>query len=131
MPRWHRRSYRKPTGGMLKSNLKRKSRQKGSQFVETRVGSRVARPRRMRGGGSKTKLLSVEQVVFTNPKNKKSKPQQARLVSVEENPANPHYVRRNVITRGALVKTDKGMVRITSRPGQTGSLSGVLVEEKG
>ena len=45
-----------------------------------------------------------------------------------ENPANIHYVRRNIITRGAVVDTSAGKARVTSRPGQTGALSGVLVE---
>lgn len=44
-----------------------------------------------------------------------------------ENPANIHYVRRNIITKGAVVDTSVGKVKITSRPGQSGSLSGVKV----
>jgi small subunit ribosomal protein S8e len=53
-----------------------------------------------------------------------------KIISVEGNQANPHYVRRNIITKGAVVKTEMGSVRITSRPGQTGFLNGVLLEEK-
>ncbi|MFH1511592.1 MAG: 30S ribosomal protein S8e, partial [Candidatus Woesearchaeota archaeon] len=33
----------------------------------------------------------------------------------------------NIITKGTIVDTDKGKVRITSRPGQDGTLNGVLV----
>ena len=40
------------------------------------------------------------------------------------------YVRRNIITKGAIVKTEAGLVKITSRPGQDGTLNGILVEEK-
>ncbi|MEM4581092.1 MAG: hypothetical protein QW092_01855 [Candidatus Korarchaeum sp.] len=35
-----------------------------------------------------------------------------------------------MITRGALVRTELGVVRITSRAGQHGILNGVLVREE-
>ena len=46
---------------------------------------------------------------------------------VVDNPANRNFVKRNIMTKGTVVETDKGKVRITSRPGQEGSLNGVLV----
>ena len=142
MTRWHTRAGRKPTGGLLKDNMKRKSRHKGSKFLETKIGGRVTKLKRTRNGGKKMKILSAEYVNITSPEAKglpkgkegaeksKSKTMKAKIISVEGNPANPHYVRRNVITKGAVVKTDMGDVRITSRPGQTGSLNGVLLERK-
>jgi small subunit ribosomal protein S8e len=48
---------------------------------------------------------------------------------VAENPSNPNYARRNIITRGAILETSEGRVRVTSRPGQDGQVNGVLVEE--
>jgi small subunit ribosomal protein S8e len=36
-------------------------------------------------------------------------------------------VRRNIITKGAVVDTDIGHVKITSRPGQSGALNGIKV----
>ena len=51
----------------------------------------------------------------------------AKIVTVRENPANPNYVQRNVITRGAILETDVGLVRVRSRPGQDGILNGVRV----
>ena len=53
---------------------------------------------------------------------------QATLQSVSENAADPNYVRRNIMTKGAVVETDKGLVRITSRPGSHGVINGVLIE---
>ena len=32
--------------------------------------------------------------------------------------ANRHYVRRNILTKGTVITTDKGNAVITSRPGQ-------------
>lgn len=129
MPRWHLRPARKPTGGLMKSNMKRKSRQKGSKPMETKMGKAVVRIDRIRGANSKARILSADYVNVVDAKGKPLK--KAKLLSVTGNPANPHYVRRNIITKGAIVKTDIGSVRITSRPGQTGSLNGVLLEEKG
>jgi len=129
MARWHTISRRKPTGGLLKQNMTRKSRQKGSKFLETRIGKRNVKSRKMYGGKAKMKTLSAEYINVSDPKSKAMKKE--KILSVEENPANPHYVRRNIITKGAVVKTEAGMVRVTSRPGQGASLSGILLEEKG
>ena len=49
--------------------------------------------------------------------------------TVLENDADPNYVRRNIVTKGAVVDTDVGRVRVTSRPGMHGVVSGVLLED--
>jgi small subunit ribosomal protein S8e len=51
------------------------------------------------------------------------------MVTVVESPADVNYVRRNIITKGAVVETDIGKVRLTSRPGKDGVLNGVLIDE--
>ncbi|MFZ0829994.1 MAG: 30S ribosomal protein S8e, partial [Thermoplasmata archaeon] len=51
----------------------------------------------------------------------------AKVLTVRENKANPNYVQRNIITRGALVETDLGLVEVRSRPGQDGVLNGIRV----
>ena len=50
------------------------------------------------------------------------------IENVVENESDPNYVRRNVLVKGAIIETDKGRVRITSRPGKDGVINGVLVE---
>lgn len=127
MPRWHLRSKKKPTGGRLNSNMKRNSRQKGSKFLDTKIGKINVKLKRMRGGKDKSKILSAESINVTT---KGAPSKMAKIVSVEHNTANLHYVRRNTLTKGAIVKTDIGNVKITSRPGQSGFLNGVLVEDK-
>ena len=47
--------------------------------------------------------------------------------NVIENKANPNYVRRNIITKGAIVETSAGKAKVTSRPGQDGVINGVLI----
>ncbi|MBW3022802.1 30S ribosomal protein S8e, partial [Candidatus Woesearchaeota archaeon] len=52
----------------------------------------------------------------------------AKIKTVADSPANKHYVRRNIITKGAIVETDKGKAKITSRPGQDGTVNAVLIQ---
>ena len=53
----------------------------------------------------------------------------ATIENVVSNAANLNYVRRNVITKGAIIDTSEGRARVTSRPGQTGQVNAVLVGE--
>jgi len=62
----------------------------------------------------------------TDLKNGESK--KVRIASVIENGANPNYVRRNLLTKGAIIKTEIGNARIMSRPGQDGVINAVLLE---
>ncbi len=52
----------------------------------------------------------------------------AKIHSVIENQSNPNYVRRNILVKGAIIETDKGRARITSRPGKDGVINGILLE---
>jgi small subunit ribosomal protein S8e len=52
----------------------------------------------------------------------------AKIQTVEQNTANPNYVRRNLLTKGAIIRTDAGRARIVSRPGQDGVINAVLIE---
>ncbi len=53
-----------------------------------------------------------------------------KIVRVTGNAANRHFVRMNVITKGAILETDKGSVKVTNRPGQEGHVQGVLLKEE-
>jgi len=128
MAQWHLRSDRAPTGKKLKRIRKKRRLDKGSEFLETRVAPRKAKIRRCRGGNQRLKLLATEEVNLANPKT--GKVIKTKVLSVAENPANPHFVRRNVLTKGAVVKTEAGLARITSRPHHHGLLNAVLLEEK-
>ena len=126
--KWHLKSKRTLTGKRLVRSRKKKKFERGSIFLETRIGRTNIKVQRGLGGNVKLKVLSDGKVNVADPKTKKVK--SSKLVSVDKNPANIHYVRRNIITKGAIVKTEAGLVKITSRPGQDGTLNGILVEEK-
>ena len=49
------------------------------------------------------------------------------IKTVLENPADSHFVRRNVITKGAVIDTEKGKAKVTSRPSQDGTVNAVLI----
>ena len=128
MSKWHLRSKRSATGALIKKSKKKKRFERGSIFLETRIGKRKTKEQRMVGGGIKTKVLFEEKANVYDPKTKKS--QTTKIISVEENTANPHYVRRNVITKGAVIKTEAGLARVTSRPGQHGVINAILLEKQ-
>ncbi len=125
---WHLRSKRKLTGGMRSRIRKKRKMDRGSKFLETRIAEKKIKIKKTRGNNKKIVALSLNKVNVSDTKTKKI--QTAKIISVVENPANPHYARRNVITKGAVVKTDMGLVRITNRPNQEGMANGVLIGEK-
>ena len=53
-----------------------------------------------------------------------------KIKTVIESPDNRHYARENVLTKGAIIDTEAGKARITSRPGQEGVVNAVLIEAK-
>lgn len=121
-----KRSLRKPSGARYKVAPTKRIHQQGSAAARTSVGDRRVVVKRVQGGEQKNRSLSTNVVnVFDAAKKKYV---QAKIEGVAENAANRHFVRRNIITKGAIVKTDMGTVRITSRPGQEGALNGVKVE---
>ena len=125
---WHLRSRKTPTGARVKRLRKKKKFERGMRFLETRIGERKVKVMRSAGGNVKRRLLSIEKVNVANPKT--GKIQRVKILSVKDNDANPHYVRRNIITKGAVVETEIGLARITSRTGQHGITNAVLLDEK-
>jgi len=70
--------------------------------------------------------LRAEWANVLDPKKKTTK--RTRILTVKSNPANPHFVQRNIITKGATVETEIGTARVTSRPGQHGVVNAILTE---
>jgi small subunit ribosomal protein S8e len=52
--------------------------------------------------------------------------QRAKVLNVKVNPADPNYVQRNIINKGAKIETELGLAVVTSRPGQDGVVNAVL-----
>ena len=126
MALWQGGSKRKVTGGRIKAHRGKRKHEMGREQTETGLGERKAKRIRVRGGNSKVRLLIAQNANVVNPKTKETK--LVKILTVVENSANPHFVRRNIVTKGAVVNTELGKVRITSRPGQDGNINAVLLE---
>ena len=124
MARDQDRSKKKASGGRYHPYRSKIKSELAGFAANTKLGERKARVNRVLGGNKKSSLLSVNEV---NVADKKGKVTKTKIINVLENPANPHLVRRNILTKGAIVKTDLGKVKITSRPGQESTVNGVLV----
>lgn len=119
---------RTETGGKIRPH--RKVKRKGffgRPPAKTIVGERKTRKIRTRGGGLKIRLVQDVTVNIVDSNTNVAK--RAKILEVIENPANKQFTRRKVITKGALLLTDEGLVRVTSRPGQSGVINAVKVEE--
>jgi small subunit ribosomal protein S8e len=122
---WQRRSRRKVSGGKYKKLRDKKKRELGRQDVLAKVSERKIKKVRTMGGTERTKLLSDKTInVVINKKTRK-----AGIKEVFENRANRHYKRMGVITKGALLDTDLGVVKVTNRPSKEGFLNGILVKK--
>ncbi|MBD3249445.1 30S ribosomal protein S8e [Candidatus Woesearchaeota archaeon] len=117
----------KPTGGRLHKARGKRIYEMGSEPVLTNLEKNKSKTTRTKGGSSKSRLLSAETVNLFDPGSKKYS--KAKIKSVLKNPANRHFVRRNIITKGSIIDTDKGSAKVTSRPSQDGIINAVLVKE--
>lgn len=118
-------SKRKLSGGLYKKSHKKRLHSLASQPTLTILGATKIKTKRVRAAEKKSILLKTNKANVYDPKTKKYAV--TEITTVLENPANRHYVRRNIITKGTIVETKLGKARITSRPGQQPVLNAILV----
>jgi len=121
---------RKASGARRRTLRDKKKHELGSLPTHTVIGKEKDVRKKVKAKGTIHKV-KVKKALYANvldPKTKKY--QKVKLLSEKENPANRNYSRQNIITKGSIVTTEVGDVRITSRPGQTGSVNAVLLEKK-
>ena len=119
------RSRRSPTGSRYVAGRKTKQYESGREATLTKVGETKLKTLRVLGSNQKYVLLQSNDANIVDKKTNKST--KVKILSVKENPANSNYVRRNIITKGCTIETDKGDVIVTSRPGQDGTVNGYLI----
>ena len=115
------------TGGRYKSKFSKKQYSLGNDATLTKLEPVRKRKVRTMGSNGKVRLLSSEQANVMDPSTKKSKV--VKIKGVMENTANRNYVRRNFLTKGAVIDTELGKAKITSRPGQEGTVNAVLISK--
>ena len=115
----------KITGGIRHPLKSRRKFQMDRYPNEALMGEQLTVTRKTRGNNRKTaiKTANVVNVILADGKIKSSK-----IVRVLENQTNNDYQRRGVITKGAIVETEDGKCKILSRPGQDGTLNGILIK---
>lgn len=119
------KSRRKPSGAILTTSRKKRRSEKGSSPTLSKLGTHKIKEVRTVGGNEKIRIMQTETANVFDSKTKKYK--KMKILSVDENPANRHYVRRNILTKGTIISTEGGLAKITSRPGQEGTVNAVLI----
>lgn len=120
----HTKKVGSGTGGRRRKFRDKKLAHAGGVFAATKVSDKeLKKPSRGRGGVTGVK---IKKAVFINvvAKDKAKKVKILRVLSSH----NPEFVRMNIMTKGAVVETELGKVRITNRIGQDGVVNGVLVQ---
>ena len=118
------RSPRKRTGGRRRRARKKKLHELGQESTETQVGELKLKTVDARGNTEKVRAITTDTASVATDDGTVA----AEIETVAENPSNPNYARRNIITRGAILDTSEGRARVTSRPGQDGQVNAILVD---
>lgn len=122
---WQGRSLRRKTGSRLRKGRAKKKFELGGEHKETKIGERKITKARTRGGNEKIKLVVAEHANVLDKKTGQCK--KVKVLTVSDNPANPHYVRRNILTKGAIIETEIGKAKVLSRSGQDGNINATLI----
>lgn len=125
MQQYHRPRIKKVsagTGGKRIPSENKRLAQIGSAFTATKVSDKDVRSTyRVRGGNRR---LRIKKAAFVNVVTKNGM-KKAKILGIVES-HNPEYVRQNIITKGAVLNTEVGKVRVTNRVGQDGVVNGIL-----
>lgn len=115
------RTGKKISGGKYIKRRKKKSYERPGQRRIIKLGEERKKTQKTRGGNKKTVLLRAK---FINIGNKK-----IEIKNVLETPSNKFLARQNILTKGTIVETAEGRVKITNRPTQEGTVNGILLKE--
>jgi small subunit ribosomal protein S8e len=118
------KSKRKTTGKKYIKSRKKKSFERIGQKRSVKIGEEKRKTKRTIGGNIKTILFKCKYInVKKDNKNKK-----AEIKNVLETPSNRFLARQKIITKGTILETNLGRVKVTNRPSQEGFVNGILIE---
>lgn len=127
MVQWHSDLHkRKLTGGRRRPYRKKRKYERGGEPVFTMIGERKLKEKRTRGGGAKYALVSDIHANVLDPEKKIAR--KVKILRLVSNPASRDLERRSIITKGAIIETELGRAKVTSRPGQDGVINAVLIK---
>ena len=125
MALWQGKSRRKPTGGRRVPSASKRKFEIGREKQYTKLGVQSLKQYRGAGGNVKVGMLAAE---FANVVDKKTNTvKKVKIINVKANPADPNYIQRNILNKGATIETEIGDAIVTSRPGQDGAVNAILL----
>jgi len=126
MTHWQGKSKRKITGGKRFYHRKKRKFEISRDYEFPSLAEEEIKTVRSYGGNQKVRVVGAEKA---NLSDEEGNVKQVEINNVIENPANPNFVQRNILNKGAIIETEDGKAKITSRPGQDGVINAVLVED--
>tara|TARA_Y100000310_G_scaffold306982_1_gene348610 strand:+ start:73 stop:441 length:369 start_codon:yes stop_codon:yes gene_type:complete len=116
---------KKITGGKYIKRRKKKKHELPGQKRIVKIGvEEKTKSLRTRGGNKKKIFLKAKMINVKQ--NKVSK--RTEIKNVLETPSNRFLARQNILTKGTIVETDIGKVKITNRPTQESVINGILID---
>lgn len=126
---WHGGlTKRKKTGGKKRASRTKRRHEAGRYPIETKLGETKVKKEKGRSGIIKMKLVSMDMVNVSDPRTGQT--ERLKILDIVQNPANVDYNRRGVLTKGTIIRTEKGLARIVSRAGQNAVLNAVTHTEQ-
>ena len=122
---WKGRSKKKASGGRYWPWRKKREREIGKDPKLATMGKQASKQHRTTGGHKRIAITKAEYANVASGKTIKK----AKILDVERNTASRDYVRRDIITKGAIIKTDIGLARVTSKPTRDGVVNAILIKE--
>ena len=125
---FHGNDLRKPSGARKRRLRDKKLFELGRPATNTQIAKEEEERKsiRVHSGTTKVRLKNALYANVYNPETKETK--KAKILTEKENKANRNYARMNVLTKGAIIETEAGFAKITSRPGQSGVVNAITTE---
>jgi small subunit ribosomal protein S8e len=118
---------RKFTGGKKVASRGRRKYEVDRYPNEATIGTIDIVTRKVRGGSTKAAFKTADFANITDPNSNKTI--RSKILRVTKNFANKDYERRGVISKGALIETEAGLARVSSRPGQHGIVNAIIIKK--
>ncbi|MBS3065246.1 MAG: 30S ribosomal protein S8e [DPANN group archaeon] len=121
------RQGKKASGARFWPGRKKRAYEIGSDPINTRISEKeTKKTKKLRGGKTITQILTATHANLQMAVNKFKK---SKLITVKENSANRHFVRMNVLTKGAVIETEDGLAKVMSRPSRSGIVNAILLKK--
>jgi len=114
---------KKISGGKYRAHSRKKLHELPGQRRIVKLSEEKKKVKKGMGGTKKTVLLNSKSVNIKVG----NKTQKVEIKNVLETPSNRFLARQNILTKGTIVETEVGKVKITNRPSQESVINGILM----